>query len=82
MTEIASRDLRNDTRGVLQRVEAGEEIHMTLSGRPVAVLQPLSGRCRCMPRAWLTELLDTHRTDSALTAELRELAPGTPTTCG
>lgn len=77
MTEVASRDLRNDTRAVLQRVEAGEEITITVSGRPVAVLCPLPARARWMPRHRLTALLDAHRADPALTAELSGLAPGT-----
>ena len=36
--EVASRELRNDTRGVLRRVEAGEHVVITVDGRPVAVL--------------------------------------------
>jgi prevent-host-death family protein len=38
MTEVGSRDLRNDTAGVLRRVQAGEDITITVKGRPVAVL--------------------------------------------
>lgn len=77
MAEIASRELRNDTRGVLRRVEAGEEILITVAGRPVAVLRPLTERSRWMPRARLAELLTSHSADAALDAELRALAPGT-----
>lgn len=32
MTEVASRELRNDTRGLLRRVEAGEDIVITVDG--------------------------------------------------
>jgi len=40
---VASRALRNDTRGVLRRVEAGEHVIITVNGRPVAVLAPPVG---------------------------------------
>lgn len=77
MGEITARELRNDTLGILRRVESGEEIHVTVSGRPVAVLSPLSQRARWMPRARMAALLDAHSADPALAAELRELPPGT-----
>jgi prevent-host-death family protein len=38
MPEVASRELRNDTAGVLRRVQAGEDITITVKGRPVALL--------------------------------------------
>ncbi len=38
MSEVASRELRNDTAGVLRRVRAGEDVTITVSGRPVACL--------------------------------------------
>lgn len=38
--EVASRELRNDTAGLLRRVEAGETIVITLRGKPVANLVP------------------------------------------
>jgi prevent-host-death family protein len=41
MSEVASRELRNDTAGVLRRVQAGEEVMVTVSGKPVAQLVPL-----------------------------------------
>lgn len=42
MSEVSSRDLRNDTAGVLRRVEAGEDITITVKGRPVAFAQRLA----------------------------------------
>lgn len=50
MPEVASRDLRNDTATVLRRVQAGEDITITVKGRPVAVLIPI----RPQRRRWLT----------------------------
>jgi len=38
--EVASRELRNDTAGLLRRVEAGETIVITRRGKPVADLVP------------------------------------------
>lgn len=34
MTEIALRELRNNTSEVLRRVENGEELDVTVNGRP------------------------------------------------
>jgi prevent-host-death family protein len=57
MTEIASRELRNDTVGVLRRVEAGESLTVTTNGRPVAQLVPLPRKRRSgMSRAELIDL--------------------------
>ena len=38
MSTVASRELRNDTAGVLRRVQAGEEVTITVNGRAVAVI--------------------------------------------
>lgn len=50
MVEVASRELRNDTAGVLRKVEAGETVVITRRGKPVADLVPHSAR----GRQWLT----------------------------
>ena len=75
MADIAARDLRNDVSAVLRRVEAGERLRVTVSGRPVAELVPLATRPRSM--AWLDfqDALSSSRADSALAADLRELVP-------
>lgn len=64
--EVASRELRNDTAGLLRRVEEGERIVITRRGKPVADLVPHQGNA---PR-WLTppEIL-----------EIREITAGDPT---
>lgn len=77
MSEIASRDLRHDTRAVLRRVEDGEDITITVAGRPVAVLRPLSARGRWMSSAEVLRRLDRSQTDAALTRELHDLNPET-----
>jgi prevent-host-death family protein len=44
MAEVASRELRNNTAEVLRRVQAGEEITITVRGKPVAQVVPLGTR--------------------------------------
>lgn len=78
MSEVASRELRNDTAGVLRRVRAGEDVTITASGRPVAVLTPVRPR----RRRWLskTEFLSRLRgaqADPGLRNDLAVLAGDT-----
>jgi prevent-host-death family protein len=75
MPDVPSRELRNDTRGVLARVEAGEHVTITRAGRPVAVLRPV-GRVRWLARSRLARLL-APGPDAALRADLEALAPDT-----
>lgn len=44
MTTIPQKELRNQVGEVLRRAEAGEEITITVSGRPVAQLGPVRTR--------------------------------------
>lgn len=69
MTEIALRELRNNTSEVLRRVEDGEELDVTVNGRAVARLVPLPRR-----RPYLTwDEIRANQSDPRLLAELREL---------
>lgn len=77
MTDIASRELRNNTRALLDRVEAGETVRITVEGRPVAVLEPISRRPRWMSRDEFERRVLPRQADSALADELRDLAPDT-----
>lgn len=78
MTEIASRELRNDTAGVLRRVEAGETLTVTSNGRPVARLVPVPRRRRSgMSRAELIDAVRHAQADPGLRDDLRELTGGT-----
>jgi len=75
MVEVATRELRNDTAGVLRRVEAGETVVITVRGKPVADLIPhRPGEPRWMPREELVELLKTHAADPGLRDDLERLA--------
>jgi prevent-host-death family protein len=75
MSRVASRELRNDTAGVLRRVQAGEEVTITVNGEPVAVIAAIQPR----RRRWLskTELvtrLESSQADPGLRDDLAELA--------
>lgn len=77
MASVASRELRNQTRSLLDRVAAGEAITITVDGRPVALLGPLPQRTRWMSRTAFLNLIAPHQADAALRDELRTLAPDT-----
>lgn len=74
MATIPQRELRNDTAGVLRRVEAGETVRITSNGRPVADLVPVE---RAATYVALAELVGhiggVLRVDDRLDNELREL---------
>ena len=44
MSEVASQELRNQTQPLLDRAAAGERITITVNGRAVAELGPVSDR--------------------------------------
>jgi prevent-host-death family protein len=46
MPDVAARELGNDVSGVLRRVQSGERLRVTVSGRPVAELVPLPTRAQ------------------------------------
>lgn len=78
MTEVASRELRNDTAGVLRRVVAGEHMVITVSGQPVAQLVPLQrSRRGWLGRDELIRRLAMAQADSGLRADLERLAGDT-----
>lgn len=72
MTEIPVRELRNHVSEVLKRVEAGEEIVVTVSGRPVAELRPIR---RERPRfvSWDEFWNDWPKADRGMLDDIREL---------
>ncbi|MDQ3973673.1 MAG: type II toxin-antitoxin system prevent-host-death family antitoxin [Actinomycetota bacterium] len=77
MGHMASRELRNNTRVLLDRVAAGETITITVDGRPVALLQPVGRRPRWLGREEFTRRVVRRQADAGLAVELRELAPDT-----
>ncbi|MDQ2622304.1 MAG: type II toxin-antitoxin system Phd/YefM family antitoxin [Actinomycetota bacterium] len=76
--EVASRELRNNTADVLRRVESGEEVVITVRGKPVARLSPLRHKKRrWIPRDELIQLLKTSQADPGLREDLKWLAGDT-----
>lgn len=75
MSTVASRELRNDTAGVLRRVQAGEEVTITVNGRAVAVIAAVEPRRRrWVSKAELVKRLETSQADPGLRDDLAELA--------
>lgn len=78
MSEVASRDLRNDTASVLRRVQAGEDITITVRGRPVAILTPVrTQRRRWLRGAEFMTRLQRAQADPGLRDDLTDLAGDT-----
>lgn len=77
MLDVASRELRNNTRALLDRVEAGESVTITVDGRPAAVLEPVARRPHWITRDEFVRRVLPRQADPALAAELRALAPET-----
>jgi prevent-host-death family protein len=74
MGQVASRELRNSTRSLLARVEAGETITITVAGRPAAVLGPVGRRRRWLSRRDFVATVVARQADPALATELDDLA--------
>jgi prevent-host-death family protein len=72
---VASRELRNNTRALLDRVDAGESITITVDGRPVAVLLSVGRRPRWMAKGEFSRRIMGRQADPGLRQELRDLAP-------
>jgi prevent-host-death family protein len=77
MGQVASRELRNHTAGVLERVQNGEVIEVTVHGRVVAELRPVQQqRPRYWTKAELLDVLRHHQADPGLRDDLAELNAG------
>ena len=77
MTAVASRELRNSTRALLDRVDAGEIITIAVDGREVAELRPISRGRRWMKRDVFVGRVLAHQADPKLRDDLLQLAPDT-----
>jgi prevent-host-death family protein len=72
--EVASRELRNDTAGLLRRVEEGETIVITRRGKPVADLVPhRPGEARWLTPADVLEIRKITSADPTWATELAEM---------
>ncbi|MFV2064201.1 MAG: type II toxin-antitoxin system Phd/YefM family antitoxin [Chloroflexota bacterium] len=77
MVEVASRELRNQTRRLLDRVAAGEHLTITVDGRAVAGLIPAAQRARWVRRERFVERVLGQQADPALADELSLLSSET-----
>ena len=77
MEDVPARELRNDVSAVLRRVESGERLRVTVSGRPVAELVPLDSRPGSVPWAELVQDTEHWRADPGLASDLAGLLPDT-----
>jgi prevent-host-death family protein len=73
-TEIPQRALRNNTAGLLRRVEAGERLRITVHGHPVAELVPIERAQNFVPFEELVrEMRGLMLPDDQLDEQLHEL---------
>ena len=72
--EIGVRDLRNRTGQVIDAVQAGERVTLTVHGEPVADIVPHGRRARWLSGEHLREQLRDRAADPELTRDLNELA--------
>jgi prevent-host-death family protein len=72
--EIGVRDLRNRTGQVIDAVQAGERVTLTVHGDPVADIVPHGRRTRWLSGPRLREQLQERAADPALSSELEALA--------
>jgi prevent-host-death family protein len=78
MATVASRELRNDTAGVLRRVASGEDVVITVNGRPVAHLIAVrEPRRRWLGRRELVARLHGAQADPGMRDDLDRLAGDT-----
>lgn len=71
MATIPQKELRNNVGDVLRRAESGEQLIITVSGRPVAQLGPVRTR-QWVPSAHLSDLWATPP-DPTLAEDLQAL---------
>lgn len=71
--DIGVRDLRNDTGRVIDAVQAGERVTLTVHGEPVADIVPHGRRARWLSGPSLRGQLANRNADSGLQQELDDL---------
>jgi prevent-host-death family protein len=77
MADVPARDLRNKVSEVLRRVQSGERLRITVSGRPVAELAPLGRKPRSMRADEFWPALFRAQADPQLADDLRSALPDT-----
>ncbi len=78
MRTIPQRELRNNITRVLREVEAGEQLRITVDGRPVADLVPIGGvRRTFVPRDDVLHLLDLATLDTGFSRDVESASGST-----
>jgi prevent-host-death family protein len=72
--EIGVRDLRNRTSQVIDAVQAGERVTLTVHGEPIADIVPHGRRARWLSGEHLRDQLRHRAADPNLTHDLDDLA--------
>lgn len=72
--DVGVRDLRNHTSRVIDAVQAGERVTLTVRGEPVADIVPHARRARWLSGSELRSQLADRAADPGLSRELDELA--------
>lgn len=75
--EIPQRELRNDIANVLKRVARGQRLRVTVRGRPVADLVPVSEARRFVPRPEFGAILLEDPLDRRFQEDVRAAVGGT-----
>jgi prevent-host-death family protein len=78
---IGVRDLHNRTGQVLEAIETGERVTLTVLGEPIADIVPRGHRVDRLSGVALREQLGDRVADTALTRELEKLVGDTLPTC-
>jgi prevent-host-death family protein len=73
VTRIPQRELRNNVSEVLRRAERGERLTITVAGRPVAELGPVSGTARLAAPDRLRAILEDAPVDATWPADLERM---------
>lgn len=77
MEAISVRQLRNDVSDIVRRVEGGEELTVTVNGRPAIRLVPFADRPGTMPWPVFAELMARAAADRGLLDDLGSVLPET-----
>jgi prevent-host-death family protein len=78
MAGVTATELRSRVAEILRRAEGGEQITITVRGRPIAALMPLTrGSRRPLTKAEMIGLLQDNQSDAGLRADLGRLAGDT-----
>jgi prevent-host-death family protein len=72
--EVGVRDLRNRTSQVIDAVQAGERVTLTVHGEPVADIVPHRRRVKWLSGEHVRSELAERAADAQLTGELADLA--------